>query len=112
MAFYKLHMFFCTNFRTNGKKCCEQAGATQLRLYAKNKLKQLGLAKPGGVRVNIAGCMGRCAQGPTIVIYPDAVWYTYQTENDIDEIIEKHIIGGKIVKRLLMPELQNLANDK
>ena len=62
-----------------------------------------GLAGPGQVRVNKAGCLDRCAAGPVAVVYPEAVWYTYVDEQDIDEIVESHLKNGKVVERLLTP---------
>jgi (2Fe-2S) ferredoxin len=52
------------------------------------------------IRINHAGCLNLCEYGPTMVIYPDAVWYRYQTEADIEEILRRHVIGGKLVDRL------------
>ena len=63
-------------------------------------IKDLGLAGSGKVRINQAGCLDRCEEGPCIVIYPDAVWYTYVDRADIDEIIEEHLRHGRIVERL------------
>ena len=65
----------------------------------------LGLAGawPGKVRVNKAGCLDRCAAGPVAVVYPEAVWYTYVDQQDIDEIVESHLKHGRIVERLLTP---------
>ena len=57
---------------------------------------------PGGVRVNRAGCLDRCAGGPVLVVYPEAVWYSYVDQSDIDEIVDSHLIGGKVVVRLLL----------
>jgi (2Fe-2S) ferredoxin len=56
------------------------------------------------VRVNKAGCLDRCDEGPCIVVYPEAVWYTYVDEHDIDEIIDRHLIGGEPVERLRLPD--------
>ena len=57
----------------------------------------------GGVRVNKAGCLDRCAGGPVIVVYPEAVWYTYVDQQDIDEIVERHLTRGEVVERLQLP---------
>ena len=73
---------------------------TQLRDYAKNRVKALGLAGKGKVRVNKAGCLDRCDEGPVIVVYPEEVWYTYVDKADIDEIIEEHLKHGRVVERL------------
>lgn len=99
MSFYKRHLFFCTNTREDGI-CCEEHGASELRNYAKKRTKDLGIAGQGGVRVNISGCLDRCSEGPVAVVYPEGVWYTYETKEDVDEIIEEHIVNGRIVERL------------
>jgi len=100
MSFYKYHVFFCTNQREPGESCCEDCSASKLRAYAKQRVKQLGSAIEGNVRINTAGCLNRCAEGPVIVIYPEDTWYTYVDEQDIDEIIEKHLMKGEVVERL------------
>ena len=102
MTFYAKHVFMCTNQRDNEKKCCQQANASEILDYAKSRVKELGLSEKKQIRINKAGCLGRCAEGPSIVIYPEGVWYTYANKSDIDEIIQQHLIDGKIVERLLM----------
>nr|MCU0964353.1 (2Fe-2S) ferredoxin domain-containing protein [Burkholderiaceae bacterium] len=72
----------------------------------KSRVKAAGLAGPGGVRVNKAGCLDRCAGGPVAVVYPEAVWYTYVDQQDIDEIVDSHLKNGQVVERLrLAPEV-------
>ncbi len=102
MSYYRYHVFFCTNIRGNGRKCCEQAGAQKLRDYAKAKIKALKLSGKGRVRVNTAGCLDRCGSGPVIVVYPDEVWYHYQNEADIDEIVERHLVNHEKIARLML----------
>ena len=68
----------------------------------KQKIKKLNLRGQGLVRINRSGCFDRCALGPLLVIYPDAVWYNFIDESDIDEIIESHIINQKPVQRLVV----------
>jgi len=102
MGYYNKHVFFCVNQRTNGKKCCGDADAAAMRLYAKERIAALDLAGKGKVRVNSAGCLGHCLQGPTIVIYPEGVWYTYKNREDIDAIIDEHLVKNRIVQHLLM----------
>jgi (2Fe-2S) ferredoxin len=104
-SYYRHHVFFCNNQRPPGARtCCNDKGATEAREHAKARIKQLLLAKPGQVRVNQAGCMERCEEGPCIAIYPEAVWYTYRSTADIDEIIDTHIVGGQIVQRLKLKD--------
>jgi (2Fe-2S) ferredoxin len=100
MSYYQRHVFFCCNQRDPLEKCCNEFGATEMHRYAKDRVKSLGLSGPGKVRVNRAGCLDRCEEGPVIVVYPEAVWYTYVDRHDIDEIIERHVVGGEIVERL------------
>jgi (2Fe-2S) ferredoxin len=99
-AYYRHHVFFCINQRENGKPCCADKGAAAMRDYAKDRVKTLGLSGQGQVRINQAGCLDRCAQGPTIVVYPEGVWYSYAGKEDIDAIIEEHLVLGRPVERL------------
>ncbi len=103
MSYYQRHIFFCLNQRENGENACAQHGAKEGFDHCKARVKSAGLAGPGGVRVNKAGCLDRCAGGPVAVVYPEAVWYTYVDQNDIDEIVERHLQRGEIVERLVLP---------
>lgn len=100
MSYYKHHVFFCCNQRKNGSACCEDHGASELRAYAKDRVKQLGLSGEGKTRINQAGCLDRCELGPVLVVYPEGIWYTYVDRSDIDEIIEQHLQQGRAVERL------------
>ena len=100
MAYYKHHMFFCLNRRDAPEACCANHNAEGMRTYAKDRVKALGLSGPGKIRVNQSGCLDRCQEGPCIVVYPDDVWYTYVDKHDIDEIIDEHLVKGKVVERL------------
>ncbi len=100
MSYYERHVFFCCNQRQPRAVCCNNHGARQMRDYAKDKIKALGLSGHGKIRVNIAGCLDRCNEGPVMVVYPEAVWYTYVDREDIDEIIREHLQRGRIVARL------------
>jgi len=98
--YYRHHVFFCTNLREDGVPCCGARGAQELRDYAKRRLRAFESILPGKVRVNSAGCLDRCSAGPVLVIYPEGIWYTYADRKDIDEIIEEHIVHGRVVARL------------
>ena len=100
MSYYQYHVFFCTNLRADGRDCCQRFGARELRDYAKQRCKELGLVREGSVRINTAGCLNRCAEGPVMVVYPEAVWYSYVDREDVDEIIEEHLKNGRVVERL------------
>jgi (2Fe-2S) ferredoxin len=105
-SYFERHIFFCLNERANGQACCAQHQAQQAFERCKSQVKALGLAGPGKVRVNKAGCLDRCAAGPVAVVYPDAVWYSYVDTSDIDEIVESHLKNGQVVERLLIPPEQ------
>ena len=97
MSFYRYHVFFCTNVREGGNRSCQ---GRVMRDYAKDRVKALQLDGPGQCRINSAGCLGRCDDGPVLVVYPDEVWYNWVDEQDIDEIIDSHLQHGRIVERL------------
>lgn len=102
-GFYQHHVFCCTNRREPGhtRGCCAEKNAEALRDYMKNRVKALGIAK---TRINNSGCLDRCELGPTMVIYPEGVWYSCKSKEDIDEVIREHLQGGCIVERLKLPE--------
>ena len=100
MAYFDKHIFFCLNDRGNKETCCFNYGAKDLQSYAKDKIKELVGSNSAKIRVNRAGCLSRCDNGPVMVIYPEGIWYQFVDKSDIDEIIETHILANKIVKRL------------
>ena len=100
MPYYDHHVFFCVNRRDAPEACCACHDSEALRDYAKKRIKELGLNGKGRIRINAAGCLDRCEEGPVIVVYPEAVWYTYVDKEDIDEIIDEHLVKGRIVERL------------
>ncbi len=102
-SYYQRHIFFCLNQRDNGEASCGDHGAQAASDHCKKRVKAEGLAGPGQVRVNKAGCLDRCAAGPVAVVYPEAVWYTYVDLSDIDEIVDSHLKNGEPVERLRTP---------
>ncbi|MDH4234160.1 MAG: (2Fe-2S) ferredoxin domain-containing protein [Gallionella sp.] len=101
MSYFDKHVFFCVNQREDGSDCCGNHGAQKARDYMKKKVKELDLStRKNKIRINTAGCMDRCDEGPVIVVYPEGVWYTYVDKSDLDEIIEEHLKHDRIVKRL------------
>jgi len=73
-------------------------------IFGRVRDNRLGLAGDGKVRINKAGCLERCELGPVVVVYPEGTWYTYVDEADIDEIVDSHLVNGKIVERLLLDQ--------
>lgn len=101
--YFNRHIFFCLNERASGEACCAQHNAQEAFNHCKQRVKDLGLAGPGQVRVNKAGCLDRCSAGPVVVVYPEGTWYTYVDQADIDEIVDSHLKNGQVVQRLLTP---------
>ena len=100
--FYDRHVFVCVNERPEDdpRGCGKRKGSETLLRYMKGQVKALGLRR---VRINSAGCLDRCAFGPTLVIYPEGVWYKVETEAEVDEIVQTHLVEGGRVERLLLP---------
>ena len=98
--YFKHHVFFCCNQRLEGESCCNNHGATEAQTYAKDRIAALKMKGPGEVRINKAGCLDRCDDGPVMVVYPEGVWYTYVDNEDVEEIIQEHLINGRVVDRL------------
>jgi len=101
--FYAAHLFVCTNRRQDGhpRGSCAARGSEKLRDYMNARAKELGIR---GIRVNAAGCLDRCEFGPAVVIYPEGVWYRPSTPEEVDEILQVHVIGGGRVRRLMLTE--------
>ncbi len=103
MPAFERHLFVCTNDRAEGhpRGCCKSRGADAVR----DRLKALVAARglKGRVRVNAAGCLDQCEHGVTIVVYPEAVWYGFVTMEDVEEIVDSHLVGGRPVDRLRLP---------
>lgn len=107
MRHYQKHVFICTNQKAAGKVCCANTGGEAYFAYLKEKLLEMGMHGPGNVRVSKSGCLGRCSEGPCIVIYPEGVWYSYQSFADIDSIIENHLINQHLVHDLLIDSVDH-----
>ena len=104
LPYYRKHVFCCVNERPPGHErgCCKDKGAIRLRSYMKVRAKELAL---DDVRINQSGCLDRCELGPTMVIYPEGVWYRCETTEDIEEILQVHLVeGGRVERLMLKPE--------
>ena len=110
MSYFAHQVFFCCNQRKPEDDSCNNHGASAMQQYAKERIAALGMNGPGKVRICKSGCLGRCDDGPVLVVYPDDVWYTYVDQEDIDEIIEEHFVGGRIVSRLRLADEPEPAN--
>ncbi len=103
---YERHVFVCENRRDpdNPKGCCAAKGSAEIR----DRLKQLAYdaGLKGRVRVNAAGCLGQCAHGVTVVVYPEAVWYGRVTLDDVAELFRQHVLDGRPVERLRLDHMR------
>lgn len=101
--YFRRHVFCCLNERPENhpRGSCSRRGSERLRNYMKARAKEFGYTE---VRINASGCLDRCEHGPTMVIYPEGVWYHYETMEDVDEILRRHVEGGEIVDRLRLPK--------
>ena len=97
---YERHVFICENRRDpdDPKGCCSAKGSVEIRDRLKQLAYEAGLK--GRVRINAAGCLGQCAHGVTVVVYPESVWYGHLTLGDVDELFREHVLGGRPVDRL------------
>jgi (2Fe-2S) ferredoxin len=106
---FQRHVFVCTNERAadNPKGCCKSKGGPEVRDALKKELSARGLS--GEVRANNAGCLDQCEHGVTVVVYPEQVWYGGVTVADIPELVDRHIVGGQFVTRLMLQPQPHLA---
>ncbi|MCG8420841.1 MAG: (2Fe-2S) ferredoxin domain-containing protein [Proteobacteria bacterium] len=108
MPSFQRHLFVCLNERAPGhpRGCCKHKGSEEVRNKFKREVSARGLR--GIVRANKAGCLDQCEHGVTVVVYPEQVWYGGVTVEDVSEIIDRHIIGGEYVTRLMLPDQPHL----
>ena len=98
---YEKHIFICTNQRKPGeKKSCGEVCGMEMVNEFKKILKEKGLTK--NIRAQKTGCLDACEYGPSMVVYPEGIFYGGVGISDIPEIIEEHIIGNNPVKRLII----------
>ena len=102
--FFKVHLFLCTNRRGDGhpRGSCAAKGSESLRDYMKARVKELGLER---IRVNSAGCLDRCELGPCLVIYPQGAWYRVETRDDVDRVLQRHLVDGAPDPASMLPSI-------
>ena len=99
---YEVHVFCCTNTRpaTHRRGCCASKGSQALADYMCRRA--MVTAAQRRIRINVSGCLNLCELGPAMVIYPEGVWYRYETDADIEEILNRHVVRGERVERLMI----------
>ena len=112
MPSFQRHVFVCINERPEDhpKGSCKRRGGVDVRDELKLQLKSRGLAKL--VRANNSGCLDQCEQGVTVVVYPEQVWYGHVTVADVPELVEKHLVNGDAVERLMLPDQPHLGEQR
>jgi len=104
VAKFERHIFVCTNQREPGsaRRCCNPEGKAELHALLKQATDAAGLKTT--VRVNKAGCLDQCEHGPTVVVYPEGIWYGGILAEDIAEIVQSHLVEGRPVQRLVLDD--------
>lgn len=103
---YKKHIFVCTNQRPEGSRvCCGEQHGLALVAAFKKAVKDNGLLAE--VRAQRAGCFETCEQGPSVIVYPEGIFYGKVQLSDVNEIIEEHILNDRIVTRLALDFTEN-----
>lgn len=112
MPSFQRHVFVCINERPadHPKGCCKAKGGVEVRDRLKSELSRRGISKL--VRANNAGCLDQCEHGVTVVVYPEQVWYGGVTVDDIPELVDKHLVGGEAVERLMIPNQPHLGEQR
>lgn len=94
MSYYQKHVFVCTNQKPEPKACCANHSSAETLEYLKSRLLEYGMHGPGKVRVSKSGCLGRCAQGPCTVVYPEGKWFRLASPEDVDNFIAGYLHTG------------------
>jgi (2Fe-2S) ferredoxin len=104
LANFDRHVFVCTNQREPGsaRGCCSPDGSKALHQRFKEEVAGAGLKAT--VRANSAGCLDQCEHGPTVVVYPEQIWYGFVQAEDVAEIVQEHLVHGRPVTRLILPQ--------
>lgn len=104
MPKFDRHIFICTNERDESasRPSCLPNGSKKLKAAFKDAIKEAGLKHH--IRANESGCLDQCEHGPVVVIYPEAVWYGFVDVKDVKEIVSEHLLHGRSVERLRLPD--------
>ncbi|MCX7875843.1 MAG: (2Fe-2S) ferredoxin domain-containing protein [Melioribacteraceae bacterium] len=104
MARFEKHVLICDNHRDPSDKrgCCAAKGSSEILDNFKKRLKELGLTHK--MRANKSGCLDACEHGAVVLVYPEQIWYGNVKPEDIEEIIQSHLINNIPVERLMIKD--------
>jgi (2Fe-2S) ferredoxin len=104
LAPFERHVFVCSNVRPEGapRPSCTTDGKSEVMAQLQQFAKAAGIGAT--MRINKAGCLDQCEHGPTVVVYPEAVWYGHVQPADAEEIVREHLVGGRPVERLRLAD--------
>lgn len=109
MSYFQNHIFICNNKRETSI-CCSREDTSNILSHMKKYLRKLESTNVRSIRVSSSGCLGRCSQGPILVIYPEGIWYRYESIQDIEEILDTHFTLKKVVKHLAIDPTHQLIS--
>jgi (2Fe-2S) ferredoxin len=104
LPLFEHHVFVCHNVRPAGapRPSCSADGTSALFTQLQQLTKAANLGP--GVRINKSLCLDQCEHGPTVVVYPEAIWYGHVQPEDAAEIVAEHLIAGRPVERLRLAD--------
>ena len=100
---FRYHVYACQQEKPGNAPCCAARGSAAVLDALRKEIAAKGLMDT--VQITTCGSIGLCERGPNMVVYPEGVWYSHVRIEDVPEIVERHLIGGEPVARLMIPEL-------